>query len=759
MITDHQLADMIAQAIDHHEGGRIDDAEQAYLEILAVDSTQGDALHGLGILQWHLGQFHFAEQNLLNAITFHPNVWRYSCTLGRFFTSVLRFDEAVQAFEKAKNLNPGAIEALFGFANALHAGGKLNAAEIAYRQLISIQAGNYEAWNNLGIILETQGKLAEAVSVLQKGIEIKADYTPLYNNLGNTFLKMSLFDEALDIFQKGLLYDASCAELLFNYGNTLAKQGLSHAAIAAYRQALEIDPCHIKALVNLGNVLRIIGEFTEALVFYKQAIALEPQYYDAYNNAGVAFYGLGRFDEAITHLQHAISFAGNTSVAHNNLGNVLKDAGKLDAALVCYRRALELDEHNVEAHSNLVYLTSFHPDFDEMAILKEASQFFVKQSHLINFEQANHHVHDKSRERKLRIGYVSSDFRNHCQSLFTIPLFANHDFSQFEIYCYAQLVRPDEISERLAGYVDMWRMSYGKTDEQLAKQIYEDKIDILVDLSMHMANGRPLLFARKPAPIQLAWLAYPGTTGIPAMDYRLTDPWLDPPEKGDDAYKEISLRLQDSFWCYDPNISDIEPNPLPALTAGYITFGCLNNFCKVSDDTLCRWGSVMSRTPLSRLILLSHAGQHRDRVYRILGQFGVTADRIEFVEYSPRRQYLKHFHRIDLCLDTLPYNGHTTSIDSYWMGVPVVTKVGRTVAGRAGWSQLNNLGLTELAAFDDEAFIKIAVELAMNLPKLDQLRKALRQRLQISPLMDAKRFANSIETIYKQIWEDWCIAG
>lgn len=286
--------------------------------------------------------------------------------------------------------------------------------------------------------------------------------------------------------------------------------------------------------------------------------------------------------------------------------------------------------------------------------------------------------------------------------------------------------------------------------------IANDGIDILVDLTMHMANGRPLLFARKPSPVQVAWLAYPGTTGIPEIDYRFTDRWLDPPEFGDNRYTEKSIRLHDTFWCYDPLIIGLQPNALPALTAGYFAFGCLNNFCKVSDDTLCRWGQVMARVPSSRLILLAPAGMHRQRVLNQLGRCGVDAERIEFVGFQPRLQYLQTYLRIDLCLDTLPYNGHTTSIDAYWMGVPVITQVGRTVVGRAGWSQLNNLGLSELAAFDDQAFIDIAVALANDLPRLNQLRLTLRSRLEASPLMDGKRFAYAIETAYRQIYQSWC---
>jgi predicted O-linked N-acetylglucosamine transferase (SPINDLY family) len=263
------------------------------------------------------------------------------------------------------------------------------------------------------------------------------------------------------------------------------------------------------------------------------------------------------------------------------------------------------------------------------------------------------------------------------------------------------------------------------------------------------------MFARKPAPVQIAWLAYPGTTGIKAMDFRLTDPWLDPHDSDSSCYTERSLRLADTFWCYEPHIVDLEPNKLPALSNGFITFACLNNFCKVSDASLRTWAKVMARVKDSRLLLLSPQGQHRQHVLAQLAQGGISHDRVEFIAYLPRRDYLSTYHSVDLCLDTLPYNGHTTSLDSYWMGVPVVTQVGNTVAGRAGWSQLNNLGLPELAAIDDDSFVDIAFHLATDIPRLSELRQRLRHMMENSPLMDKQRFARSMENVFKQAWHHY----
>jgi protein O-GlcNAc transferase len=303
--------------------------------------------------------------------------------------------------------------------------------------------------------------------------------------------------------------------------------------------------------------------------------------------------------------------------------------------------------------------------------------------------------------------------------------------------------------------VDHWRPVRPLDDEALAAGVREDGIDILVDLTMHMAGGRPLLFARRPAPVQIAWLAYPGTTGMGAMDYRLTDPRLDPPGF-ESHYSERSIRLPDSFWCYDPLTDQPQVNELPALERGYVTFGCLNNPCKLTEATLQLWGEVMRAVPDSRLLLLAPEGPHRARLLQRLAAQGVGAARVSFVPFRKRAEYLRSYHDIDIGLDTFPYNGHTTSLDSLWMGVPTITRVGQTCVGRGGFSQLFQLELLEFAADSDLGVIAAATALARDLPRLADLRGSLRARLESSPLMDSARFARGIEAAYRDAWRAYC---
>ena len=615
------------------------------------------------------------------------------------------------------------IQQTFDWALRHRQAGQLQQAEQLCRQILARQPGHAEALLLLGGMAYQGGRNDLAVELLRQVIALDPRHFEAHNNLGVALRDQGQLDEAIAVCRQAIALKPSSPEAHFNLGNALSDKGQFDKAIAAFHQAIALDPHPPVTHNNLGNALWARGEFDAAIAAYLQAIALKPDYSDAYSN----------------------------------LGHALHSKGQLDESIVAYRRAMALSPDSAWIHSNLVYTLHFHPAFDARAIAEELRRWNRRHAEpLRQFIQP--HANDRSPERRLRVGYVSPDFRDHCQSLFTIPLLAHHDHTALEIFCYASVARPDGYTRRIAGYADVWRDVRPLSDAGLCALIRADRIDILVDLTMHMAHGRPLLFARKPAPVQAAWLAYPGTTGIDAMDYRLTDPYLDPLEPGvDEWYAEKSLRLPATFWCYDPPENPPpEVGPLPALTNGQVTFGCLNNFCKVNEGVLKLWAQVMAGVVDSRLVILAEMGQHREWTLTVLEGLGVSRQRVRFAAQRPRLEYLKLYQQIDIGLDTLPYNGHTTSLDSYFMGVPVVTLVGKTVVGRAGLSQLTNLGLPELIARTPEEYVRIAAALARDLPRLAALRATLRERMRNSPLMDAPRFARDIERAYREMWRQWC---
>ncbi len=571
------------------------------------------------------------------------------------------------------------------------------------------------------------GRFAAAATLYKQILAVQPQNPHALHLLGVAYFQMDRAPEAADLIKKSVALFPTSPEAFNNLGLALHAMQRDHDAIAAYRQSLTLRPGAAEVHYNFGLALAAAGQLDEAIAAYQQSLALRPQFPEA---------------------QH-------------DLAGALTQSNRLDEALLALGQVPPAHPGRFATHSNLIFKMYFQPQYDGPAILRQHGHWAELYADPLAPE-IRPHTNDRSPDRRLRIGYVGAYFRDHCISFFTLPLFAHHNHDQFEIFCYADDSLPDAVTDRHRTHVDTWRTIIGLPERQLAEMIRADRIDILVDLTMHMARGRQLVFARKPAPIQITWAAYPGTTGNRAIDYRFTDPQLDPPPSPsgsachDADYSEASIRLPHTFWCYDPRTLEPAVNALPAATADHITFGCLNNFTKVNDDVIALWAKVMLAVPNSRLLILVPSESHPDRLLTKFASRGITPDRIEITPHRPRPEYLKLYHRIDICLDTFPYNGHTTSLDALWMGVPVITLCGQTCVSRAGLSQLTNLHLTDLVANTPEQFIHIATQLANDLPRLATLRATLRPRMQSSPLMNAPLFARNVESAYRTLWTKWC---
>jgi predicted O-linked N-acetylglucosamine transferase (SPINDLY family) len=677
------------EAWKHFQTGRLQEAEQLYLQVLKTEPNRVDALHLLGVIAGQTNRHELAIEYLNAALRVDPNLASAHSNLGNVFINQRKLPEAIASFREAVRLKPD-----FAVAH-----------------------------NNLGNALREQGQLAEAVASLQQAVRLKPDNAEAHFNLGVALWSLGRLDEG----------------------------------VANYRRALSIKPDYADVYSNLGNALRDQGNLTEAEACLQQALSLAPDNPDVHVNLGTVWRGQGRLDEAVTSYRTALRIKPDSADAHNNLGNVLKEQGHIDDAIAAYRAALRLNPEAANTHSNLVVALHYHPEHGAQTYFEECRRWNQQHGEPLK-RSIQPHTNDPDPERRLRIGYVSPGFRNHVDSFFTTPLLAHHDHRQFEIFCYADLLRPDTFTNRLRGYANVWRSTMELSDEQLADLIRKDGIDILVDLKLHTAGNRLLMFARKPAPVQGAWLGYPGTTGLSTMDYRLTDPYLDPPGLFDAFYSEESIRLPETFWCYDPlGDGSLPLNGLPALAQGFVTFGCLNDFSKINDKCLTLWAQILQAVPASHLLLLAPQGRLRQEMLAKLEREGIAPPRVDFSDRLVRSEYMKLYHRIDLALDPFPCNGHTTSLDAFWMGVPTVTLVStKSAFGRAGWSQLCNLGLQELAADSPEKYVELASRLAADLPRLQEYRNTLRQRMLQSPLMDADRFARHMEQAYRQMWRRWC---
>ena len=516
------------------------------------------------------------------------------------------------------------------------------------------------------------------------------------------------------------------------------------------------DPVHVQtpeSLYQLAKSLKKLHRAEEAMAAYRQAIALRPSYAEAHNNLGNLLHGAGRLDEAMDEFRRALRYRPDLVEIYVNIGHVLKDTGQVHEAIAAYRQAMAI-KPNWPTWDHLLMILNYAPDLGPEQILQqhlrwgEACTAFARSEQAASSEPRGRHAAG----HRLRIGYVSPNFSRHVVGFNLLPLIERHDRSSHEIFLYSNVLRPDELTDRFRATCDHYHDITAMTDAQVAALVRRDRIDVLVDLALHTVGNRLPVFARKAAPVQVTWAGYPGTTGLRQIDYRLTDPYLDPPGQMDAFYVEQSWRLPDSFWCYKPYSEPPDVSSLPALANGHITFGCPNGFCKVNPAVIELWSRVLCELPSSRMLLLSPPGAHRDRTLELFRAHGVDSARIEFVGIQSIDRYLRTFHRIDIGLDTFPYNGHTTTIESMWMGVPVVTLMGRTVVGRAGWCQLNNIALSELAAHEPAQFVRLAAALANNLPRLGELRAGLRRRMENSPLMDFDRFTGNLEAAFRQMW-------
>jgi len=748
----HTADQLLETATERHRAGNLAEARRLYRQVLAEIPTHAVALFRSGLLELQDGHPQAALGLIEQAAAAAPDEPRHHFGLGQALQALCRHEDAAAAYRRVLRADPRSADAHFALGNALQSLGDYDRAIDAYQAAVQLQPDFSDALNNWGTALQEMGRIDEAVERLRAAVDLQPQVASYAVNLGIALCRQRNFAAAEAVLRRTQGQDANNPEAAFNLGNALHGQGRQREAADQFRHALALRPGYADALNNLANIHKELGEFALAEAAYESAIRLQPEYIVALNNLGVLLRTLGRFEEAEAMLRRGLRLNPQHCALLDNLGSVLKDAGELDAAIECFRKALEADPSNAATHSNLAYALSFQSP-DARAILAECLRWNERFAAGLH-PGARSYPNDRAPDRRLRIGYVSPDFRDHCQSLFTIPLLSHHDHAAFEIFCYSSVERPDDYTRRIAGSADVWRDVRPLDDQALAGLIERDRIDILVDLTMHMAHGRPLLFARKPAPIQVAWLAYPGTTGIRAIDYRFTDPRLDP-SGFETHYSERTKRLPDSFWCYDPLDDQPHVNALPAVERGYLTFGCLNNPCKVTAATLRLWGDVMRALPGSRLRLLAPSGRHRRILLERLDERGIAAERVSFAPYRARALYLRSYHDIDIGLDTFPYNGHTTSLDSLWMGVPIITRVGPTCVGRATLSQLFHMGLPELAADSDAGFVGAAVALADDLPRLAELRQSLRARLAQSPLMDAGRFAQNIESAYREIWKDY----
>ncbi len=562
-------------------------------------------------------------------------------------------------------------------------------------------------------------------------------------------------EEAAAIYRECAAQWPGLAIVHFKLGNTLAQMGQYRQAMAAYRAAMLLHRTEPQETIGLGQTLADQGRAIEAAAAFDLAIEKNSQSAAGHFGLGNAFREMGLMDESIDAYERTLAIEPDHHQAMNNLANALKECGRIEEAIAHCRRAAELSKE-ARVAGNVLYTLHFHPDYDRQRLADEHEAWRQTYAQVLE-SQPMRHANDRSPDRRLRIGYVSPDLREHPVGRFMQTLLAHHRHDQFEIFCYSDHAKSDAITGRLRPLADHWREVHQLSDEELAKQINDDSIDILVDLAMHTANNRLLTLARKPAPVQMSYLAYCSTTGLKTIDWRLSDPHLDPPGV-EHFYSEKTLRLTHSYWCYEAPADAPPVSPPPSVRNGFVTFGSLNNFAKISRPAIDAWSSILQRLPNSRLILHAHEGSHRRQLWDLLASQSIDRNRLEFVGFYSMSGYLSQYARIDVALDPFPYGGGHTTFDALWMGVPVVSLAGRTGVGRGGVSILTNLGRPQWIADSIDSYIDIASSLARDINERMTIRNQMRGWMTRSPLMDAASHARDIESAYRFAWRASCEA-
>jgi protein O-GlcNAc transferase len=691
------------------------------------------------------------EKNPKNRETLH--------LLGILYYQLKNYDLAICSIKKEIQINPGDADAYTNLGLALQGTGEYDEAITSFEKALQLDSKDADKYYNLGNTLKQKGRLDEAIAHYQKALQLNPGFVYAYNNLGVILKEKEEFDKAITCFQRALQLDPLLADIHNNLGLSFQARGQFDTAISCFQKALQLNPRYSEAYNNLGVSLQSRGQNDEAIVFYRKAIQLDPNFVKAYNNLGILYYQKGLLDEAITWYQKALQLSPEFYETYNNLGCAYKDRGLIEKAEDWFRRAIKGNKEFSTAYSNLLLTMQYDVRCDARTLYLEHLKF-AKQYADPFISTITPHTNDCSPTRRLRIGYISPDFRKHSVSHFIEAVLISHNREHFQVFCYANSFEHDEVTRRLKEHADDWRDIARMSDDKVTELIRKDAIDLLVDLAGHTSGNRILVLPRKPAPVQINWIGYPATTGLSAVDYKIVDNYTDPPGMTEAFYTETLLRLPETFLCYMPDKNSPEVYDLPLLIKGYITFGSFNYYSKVSPEVVDAWAKILQSVPNSHFIMKAKSladSSTRQHLVSVFEQKGISAARIELLSWAPStREHLDLYNRVDIGLDTFPYNGTTTTCEALWMGVPVITLAGNMHASRVGASLLSNVGVRELIARTHEEYIDIAIKLANDTARLQLLREGLRNMMKSSALCDAKRFTTNLEKCYRRIWESWC---
>ncbi len=784
------VQERLKQAVAHHSAGRLAEAESLYRSILAEDKDQPETLHLSGVIALQTGRHDEAVELIGRATAIKPDFTEAYNNLGTTLRALNRQDEAISAYRKSIALKPGFVDAHYNL-GVLYQQMKLRGeAASQYQQVIDLAPNRADAHAALASVLQAQGLAGDAVASFQKALalnptdiganiglghalqetgdregavaaykkalEVQPDQTEALFNLGKLYHELGQLDASVVSYRAGLRIAPERAEVYCNLGLVLQEQGLIDEGLTCYRQALTQQPDLMEAHFNIGHVLQNRKQLDEAVVSYKKALEINPAFVPALNNIGTVLHDKGKLDEAVDIYQRVLQMQPDYAEGYNNLGNSLFSLGDIDAAITGYEKAVVHQPDYASSFSNRLLAEQYRPGHTAKSLYALHCEWDERYGRAF-LKTRFDHLNSRDPDRSLRIGFVSADLGRHPVGYFAVGLLENLQEFGVETYCYSDRVA-DDLTRRIQAAVNVWRPIRGAPDEAVASMIRKDQIDILIDLTGHSAYNRLFVFARKPAPIQVAWAGYVGTTGLSAMDYLISDRFSTHVDE-EPFYSEKVLRMPDQWLCYEPPDYAPDVTPLPARQNGFVTFASFSNPGKLNAGVISVWARILQQTEGSRLLLKYRGMDTSSNIERLTGMFdavGIPATRVLFEGRSPHAELLARYNDVDIALDPFPYSGGITTYEALWMGVPVITVPGQTFASRHSESHLETIGYPEFIARDLDQYVALAVQWANDIDGLSQLRAEMRGRMANSPTCDPHKFSEGFAGLLRMVWRDWC---
>lgn len=767
-------------ALSAFHAGRLAEAEDVCRELLQADERCAGAWHLMGRMaalqgDWEVaGEFasvaceldpqnaefvrewaevflwkkelEAAEQQVRRALEMETDSPEALVLLGRVLAERDKKTASLEAFQDALRIRKDYAEGFSHYATALQKFGRGKDAISQVRKACALEPDSVEFQTNLAILLEQNARYMDALAAYGKAARMNPNVGFVWFRQGKLLNGLKRYAESIPALEKAISLPAQVGDYYYEYGLALHMTKRFQEALVHYEKALSMGYETAALHCNRGVIYKDLRKGGASIMAFHKAVTMDPSNVSYLNNLGAAALELGLNSEALECFEQAVEKNPKLPTARNNIGNLLKDRARGMDALPQYRKSMELNPDDRDAPSNYLLCHMYIPDMEPKMVFEEHKKWGISTTK--KFPPA---FKFKPRDvgAKIRVGFLSADLCHHPVAYFMEPIFRGYDRERFEFVAYGDQRKSDEFSARFAKQVDLWRETSSYDDRALAKLIHEDRVDILFELAGHTAYNRLGVFALKPAPLQVSYLGYPGSTGLPTMDFRITDAFADPRGTTDHLHTEKLIRVPECAWCFEPDAAAPAVSPLPVLKNGFVTFGCFNNMAKLNPALFETWAEILLRVPGSHLRLkartLTDDGVRKELMAYFTDR-GIEENRLDFFGHTRKIiEHLSHYHSVDIALDSFPYHGTTTTCEAMWMGCPVVTRVGKAHVSRVGMSLLSAVGLQEFIADTREDYIEKAVALAGQTERLEELRTGMRERLRQSVLMDEKRFVQGFE--------------